>query len=200
MARRYCSKHILDPRRTKRLRAERTNSLNSAATSMDATLTIGYKPSVICEETNGRQAVPTGVMCSNGSLFGPLWLCARNLIEVKPLIDPVDIMQALARRRPVFHSEADFQHAFAWEIHRSAPECDIRLEVPVRATTGAIHLDLLARLTLGQMAIELKYKTRSLTAALNGEDFNLMSHAAQDLGRYDFFKDLNRIEAFALAG
>lgn len=123
-----------------------------------------------------------------------------SLIEMRPLIDPVDIMQALARRRPIFHSEADFQHAFAWEIHRSAPECDIRLEVPVRATTGAIHLDLLARSTLGQMAIELKYKTRSLTAALDGEDFHLMSHAAQDLGRYDFFKDLNRIEAFARAG
>jgi hypothetical protein len=119
---------------------------------------------------------------------------------MRPLIDPVDIMQALARRRPIFHSEADFQHAFAWEIHRLAPECDIRLEVPVRATTGAIHLDLLARSKLGQMAIELKYKTRSLTAALNGEDFNLMGHAAQDLGRYDFFKDLNRIEAFARAG
>ena len=113
------------------------------------------------------------------------------------MIDPVDIMRALARRRPIFHSEADFQHAFAWEIHRSAPEFDIRLEVPVRATTGAIHLDLLARSTLGQMAIELKYKTRSLTAALDGEDFHLMSHAAQDLGRYDFFKDLNRIEEFA---
>jgi hypothetical protein len=50
------------------------------------------------------------------------------------------------------------------------------------------------------MAIELKYKTRSLTAALDGEDFHLMSHAAQDLVRYDFFKDLNRIEAFARAG
>ena len=93
-------------------------------------------------------------------------------------------MRALARRRPIFHSEADFQHAFAWEIHRSAPEFDIRLEVPVRAATGAIHLDLLARSPLGKMAIELKYKTRSLTAALDGEDFHLMSHAAQDLGRY----------------
>jgi len=119
---------------------------------------------------------------------------------MQPLVDPIEIMQALARRRAIFHSEADFQHAFAWEIHRSAPDCDIRLEVPVRAASSAIHLDLLARSRVGQMAIELKYKTRALTAALNGEDFNLMSHAAQDLGRYDFFKDLSRIEAFAQAG
>ncbi len=121
-------------------------------------------------------------------------------IQMRPLVDPVEIMQALARRRAVFHSEADFQHAFAWEIHRSAPECDIRLELPVRTTSIAIHLDLLTRSQSGQMAIELKYKTRSLTTDLNGEDFNLMSHAAQDLGRYDFFKDLHRIEVFAQAG
>lgn len=115
-------------------------------------------------------------------------------------VEPVEIMQAIAQRRAVFHSEADFQHAFAWELHRSAPECDIRLEVPLRAASSVIHLDLVARSQFGQMAIELKYKTRSLTTALNGEDFILRSHAAQDLGRYDFFKDLSRIEAFAQAG
>ena len=55
-------------------------------------------------------------------------------------------MQALAQRRAIFHSEADFQHAFAWEIRRLLPESDIRLELPVRTTSGAIHLDLLVRI------------------------------------------------------
>lgn len=123
-----------------------------------------------------------------------------NPIAMTPPINPVEIMQALAQQRVIFHSEADFQHAFAWEIHRSIPECDIRLEVPVRTASGVIHLDLLARSQFGQMAIELKYKTRALVAALNGEDFCLRSHAAQDLGRYDFFKDLSRIETFAQTG
>jgi hypothetical protein len=27
------------------------------------------------------------------------------------------LMDALAAQRPIFHSEADFQHALAWEIH-----------------------------------------------------------------------------------
>jgi hypothetical protein len=106
----------------------------------------------------------------------------------------------MAQTRAVFHSEADFQHAFAWELHRTAPEWDIRLEVPVRMPLGSIHLDLLARSRSGEVAIELKYKTTALSVDWHGEEFALMNHAAQDLGRYDFFKDLNRVEAFAQSG
>jgi hypothetical protein len=58
----------------------------------------------------------------------------------------------------------------------AVPESDIRLEVPVRAGSGAIHLDLLACSRFGQIAIEPKYETRSLTVGLDGEDFSLMSH------------------------
>lgn len=115
-------------------------------------------------------------------------------------VDPVRIMEAIAQTRALFHSEADFQHAFAWELHRTAPDWDIRLEVPVRTHFGSIHLDLLVRSRSGEVAIELKYKTRALIADWHGEAFSLMSHAAQDLGRYDFFKDLSRVEAFAESG
>jgi hypothetical protein len=108
-------------------------------------------------------------------------------------------MERLAQARPLFHSEADFQHTFAWELHRSAPDWDVRLEIPVRTTIGAMHLDLLARSRSTQSAIELKYKTRALTTSRDGEEFALTDQAAQDLGRYDFFKDLSRVEAFAQA-
>lgn len=109
---------------------------------------------------------------------------------------PEQIMEQLAQHRPVFHSEADFQHAFAWELHHAAPELDMRLEVPFRSATGNIHLDVLARSASVQIAIELKYKARALKTALRGEDFVLLNQAAQDIGRYDFFKDLSRLEAF----
>lgn len=105
-------------------------------------------------------------------------------------------MERLARRRSLFHSEADFQHAFAWELHMLAPAWNIRLEVPVRDKIGVVHLDLLGCLGEFRMAIELKYKTRALTATVSGEDFALADQAAQDLGRYDFFKDLLRVETF----
>lgn len=115
-------------------------------------------------------------------------------------IDPPQVMERLARRRAVFHSEADFQHAFAWELHHRMPDWDIRLEVPVRAQGGVAHLDLLACRGNARIAVELKYKTRALTVSVNGEEFALADQAAQDLGRYDFFKDLMRVEAFAQSG
>ena len=116
------------------------------------------------------------------------------------MLEPERIMTALAKIRALYHSEADFQHAFAWQLHRSSPEWNIRLEVPVRTSSGSIHLDLLARSAAGEVAIELKYKTRALATVLQGEQFNLVSHSAQDLGRYDFFKDLSRVETFAASG
>jgi len=109
-------------------------------------------------------------------------------------------MERLARRRPLFHLEADLQHAFAWEMQRADPNCEIRLEVPVRTATGAIYLDLLGRSGSAQVAVELKYKTRALVASVGDEDFALANQAAQDIGRYDFFKDLSRVEAFAQSG
>lgn len=115
-------------------------------------------------------------------------------------MDPGTILGAIARRRTVFHSEADFQHAFAWELHQAEPTWDIRLEVPVRTDAGAIHLDLLARSKNGQVAVELKYKTRALALDIDGEPFTLRNHGAQDLGRFDFFKDVGRVEAFAMSG
>jgi hypothetical protein len=46
-------------------------------------------------------------------------------------IDDVGAMLTeLARERTVFHSEADFQHAFAWKINEHLPDAEIRLEVP----------------------------------------------------------------------
>ncbi len=120
-----------------------------------------------------------------------------NAMPTQVMVEPDQLMETLARSRPLFHSEADFQHTFAWELHRVNSDWDIRLEVPVRTIAGAIHLDVRASSQSAQVAIELKYKTRGLATSVNGEDFALANQAAQDLGRYDFFKDLSRVEAFA---
>jgi len=49
-----------------------------------------------------------------------------NLAEIE------ETMAALARVRPLFHSEADFQHAFAWQLHSADPDARIRLETRPR--------------------------------------------------------------------
>lgn len=45
-------------------------------------------------------------------------------------VDLTELMAMLQNERPVFHSEADFQHALAWALHRLDPSVNIRLEVP----------------------------------------------------------------------
>ncbi len=44
------------------------------------------------------------------------------------------------------------------------------------------------------LAVELKYKTRALRAHVNGEEFDLLNQSAQDIGRYDTVKDIQRLE------
>ena len=41
------------------------------------------------------------------------------------------VLTALAKQRPIFHSEADFQHAIAWEMHKHLPRASVRLERPI---------------------------------------------------------------------
>jgi len=107
-------------------------------------------------------------------------------------LDPV--LARLAAKRPIFHSEADFQHALAWELHLADPAGEVRLERPI----AGMHVDLVVRSRTGNCALELKYKTKVSQTDHAGELFLLRNHAAQDLGRYDFLKDVSRIEQIVL--
>ncbi len=114
-----------------------------------------------------------------------------------PLGNAFDIhalLAEVARIRPLFHSEADFQHAFAWELHRRFPQASVRLEKPIAANSKVLHLDVLVAHGDAMIAIELKYKTRKLSIELAGETYSLRNQAAQDVGRYDFIKDISRLE------
>lgn len=114
--------------------------------------------------------------------------------------DPSKLIESLARQRPVFHSEADFQHAFAWTIQTAHPAARMRLERPFRTDAGAINLDLLVTLLSERVAIELKYLTRRLAITVEGEAFELQQHSAHPLRRHDVWKDVARLEALVQAG
>ena len=106
------------------------------------------------------------------------------------MLDLPTVMTALSVKRPVFHSEADFQHALAWQLHATLPDADVRLECqPV----PGIHLDWL-RTARGSRAIELKYVTKLLSVDLQGERFRLANYGAQPPRRYDVIKDITRLE------
>lgn len=105
-------------------------------------------------------------------------------------------LTSLAKRRPIFHSEADFQHALAWEFQLSSQTASIRLEQQIAAQGGRVHLDLLVKDRSTHVAVELKYKTKKASITWGEEQFQLRNQAAQDLGRYDFLKDIARIERY----
>ena len=83
------------------------------------------------------------------------------------MLDINRLMNGLAAERPVFHSEADFQHALAWRIREETGR-DVRLEFPP-FPAERIYLDLWMP-SIG-VAIELKYLTSKLNVTLEGETF-----------------------------
>lgn len=107
-----------------------------------------------------------------------------------------DTITKLAKRRPIFHSEADFQHALAWELQLDIRPAQIRLEKQVSEEKSPAYLDLLVSTPNQDIAIELKYKTRASRFVHEDEEFNLKNQSAQDIGRYDFIKDIQRLEKY----
>lgn len=110
------------------------------------------------------------------------------------MVEIGEILSALAAQRPIFHSEADFQHAFAWEIHQRLPKASVRLELPVQVGNQFLHIDIWVVYQGAVLAVELKYKTRSLSIQFGNEQYDLKNQNAQDIGRYDFLKDVQRLE------
>lgn len=110
------------------------------------------------------------------------------------MIDIGQVLSILAKKRPVFHSEADFQHAFAWELHQELPTASVRLELPIQVKKRFLHIDVWVADQDAILAIELKYKTRGLSVRVGDEQYRLKDQSAQDLGRYDFVKDIQRLE------
>lgn len=120
----------------------------------------------------------------------------RALPDAK--LDVVGLMTDLAADRPVFHSEADFQHALAWRIQVARPDATIRLEVPA-FDSSRNRLDLRVGLPKGSIAIELKYWQARLTwKGADGEMFRLIDQSARDMHRAAFTKDVMRIELLVM--
>ena len=110
-----------------------------------------------------------------------------------------ELLSRLASRRPVFHSEADFQHALAWEYQRADPGASIRLEKQLSTNGSRVHLDMLVMGKDYELAIEVKYKTRLASVSHGHELYSLRNQSAQDIGRHDFIKDIRRLENYVRA-
>jgi hypothetical protein len=119
--------------------------------------------------------------------------------SVADLAGPVDAaMGRLARRRPLFHSEADFQLALAWELQHADSAAQLRLEQRVMANPP-IALDILMRVNGRRYAFELKYLKRALEIVIDDEPFKLAT-GAPDVEHYDILNDVTRLERLTDSG
>ena len=109
------------------------------------------------------------------------------------------VMADLAATRPVFHTEADFQHAFAWTLQTRHPQARIRLERRLAATTNE-RLDVLAVVDDVTVAVELKYPVAAVDAVVDGGRFILRAQGAEDTSQFGFVSDIIRVERLVTAG
>ncbi|HAL46159.1 MAG: hypothetical protein CL694_00655 [Chloroflexi bacterium] len=68
------------------------------------------------------------------------------------------------------------------------------MERRVPGSTPPIYLDTVVRVSNLTVAFELKYKTKLLDEYSQGEHFSLKNQGAQDQGKYDFLRDVERLE------
>ena len=107
-------------------------------------------------------------------------------------------LEELISKRNLFHSEADFQHSFALLLKNN--DSIVRLEKPFYSNKKIkkIELDIFLKNKNENIGIELKYKTRKISnnkeIKIQNEKYRLSEQGAQNLGRYDFFKDVERLQ------
>lgn len=112
----------------------------------------------------------------------------------------VDLDQEMKALDRLFHSEADFQHELAWQLHHEYEEAKFRLERRVELSQVPSHLeefyvDLWIEFNQQQIPVELKYKTSELTGKMGEEKVRLRSHGAHPPNRFDIVADVERVEA-----
>jgi hypothetical protein len=114
------------------------------------------------------------------------------------------LLSQLGKRRPVFHSEADFQHELAQELATGGFSSRIEkpLHIKINGVTVKAEVDLL--ILKGdnneQTAIELKYVTGALEVRHTEESFNLCNNWGTNLSRFDCLADLQRVRAMIESG
>jgi hypothetical protein len=120
----------------------------------------------------------------------------RCMPLIAGVLDLATLMASLAAQRPVFHSEADLQFAFAQAITAADPTVQVRLEIRQTADR-AEYVDLGCWTRQQRTLVEFKYATAGWTGTdRHGERYMVRNHAAYDLARRYFIHDIRRLERF----
>jgi len=105
-------------------------------------------------------------------------------------------MASLSQKRRIFHLEADFQFALAWELQIQCNSRKIRLEKPVSYDEDW-RIDIEVRTETGVFPIELKYLKKALTFEdideVDKEEY-ILADGVQDMEMYSCFADIAKLE------
>lgn len=95
-----------------------------------------------------------------------------------------------------FHSEAEFQFAFAWELKSIDKSLGIFLEHTMLSGANPYHVDLIVVEANGdKTGFEFKYKTKKTgNPSAFGLAHELLNQGAQNNACYDYLKDVFRLE------
>lgn len=108
-----------------------------------------------------------------------------------------NLLKELATKEGVFCSELDFQLKLAWLMKEKGFQ--LSLEYDPGCFEANASLDIMVWQP-EHVAIELKYKTAFFETEVGGHLLRLKRHSAQDIGRYDFFRDVSRVEQIVANG
>ena len=114
--------------------------------------------------------------------------------------DLESVLNELSEEREIFVSEADFQLALAWKIKEKYNDVKVRCEYPLQVGKEYMHVDIMVIREGEWIPIELKYKTAAIEKntkkgiIIDGEKYSVKNQSAQDIGRYDYLRDIERIE------
>ena len=126
----------------------------------------------------------------------------------------IDALNNLAKRRPLFWSEADFQFEFAWELHKKlGEEANIYLErrheinsdssdsanekathSTINKSLDKLYVDIWIEYEKVTYPIELKYTTKRCKVDDAKNQVKTKEQSARDAGCYRFLWDIKRLE------
>lgn len=125
-----------------------------------------------------------------------------------------EVMENLAKRRPLFWSEADFQFEFAWELHtkldgKAKIYLERRFEIDMDSSDNAneksnqsttnkslnkLYVDIWVEYDNKTYPIELKYTTKRCKIYDPENPVETKEQLARDIGCYSFLWDIKRLE------
>lgn len=126
----------------------------------------------------------------------------------------IDVLNNLAKRRPLFWSEADFQFEFAWELHtkldgKAKIYLERRFEIDMDSSDNAneksnqsttnkslnkLYVDIWIEYKKVTYPIELKYTTKRCKVNDDKNQVKTKEQSARDAGCYRFLWDIKRLE------